>query len=150
MVEEETFSSARNELDGAADVEESDNSATVVESSPSRFMPNEDSSDRTGGSDLEDDWFQAPPSDEGSDSCSSSAESALADLARDNGGARLQSEHGISEVLYRHVRAKMVHMAHSNDSYKTACGRAVGDTYTRYYGDVDRAWPHCLQCFGNL
>ena len=96
------------------------------------------------------DEIEASPTDEDTDSCSSSAESAFAEVARNNGGARLQSKFAISEILYRHARTKMVHMANAENSAKTACGRMVGSTYNRYYGDVERAWPHCVQCFGNL
>jgi hypothetical protein len=96
------------------------------------------------------DEIEASPTDEETDSCSSSAESAFAEVARNNAGARLQSKFAISEILYRHARTKMVHMANAENSAKTACGRMVGSTYNRYYGDVERAWPHCVQCFGNL
>lgn len=98
----------------------------------------------------EDDGVDASHSDDGTDSCSSSAESAFADVSRDYSGLRLQSESALPEIIYRHVRTKMVHMANADNSSKTACGRLVGDAYSRFFGDVDRAYPHCLQCFGNL
>ena len=88
--------------------------------------------------------------DDNTDSCSSAEESALADLARESYGSapRGPAKQALSEVMFRHRRTRVVHMGHTNSAAKTACGRAVGSTYEMYYGDMEKAWPLCLHCFG--
>eukprot|EP00435_Cladocopium_sp_Y103_P017632 s4052_g4.t1 len=90
-------------------------------------------------------------SEDSSDSGSSSAEEALAELSKKSGGpcVRNIAKTAVLGSYFRHCRTHMVHMGHTEASDKTACGRALGGTYTRFTGDVERAWPHCTFCFGN-
>ncbi|CAL1162138.1 unnamed protein product [Cladocopium goreaui] len=87
-----------------------------------------------------------------SDSCSSSAESALASVVRDSEFATFRpvSKSAVTEMVYRHKRTKMIHYGHDSFEPKTACGRALGSTYFRFFGDIEKAWPHCRNCFGSM
>ena len=87
-----------------------------------------------------------------SDSCSSSAESALAGMVRDSDLVSLRpiAKNVVVEMVSRHKRTKMIHDGHDSFDYKTACGRALGDTYARFFGDVEKSWPHCRHCFGSM
>ena len=87
-----------------------------------------------------------------SDSCSSTAESALASVVRDSEFATFRpvSKSAVTEMVYRHKRTKMIHYGHDSFESKTACGRALGSTYFRFFGDIEKAWPHCRNCFGSM
>ena len=91
-------------------------------------------------------------SDDSSDSGLSSAEEALAVLSKESASTCVRSIAKIAVLgsYFRHCRTQMVHMGHTETSNKTACGRALGGTYTRFTGNVERAWPHCTHCFGNI
>jgi len=91
-------------------------------------------------------------SDDSSDSGSSSAEEALAVLSKKSASTCVRNiaKTAVLGSYFRHCRTHMVHMGHTETSDKTACGRALGGTYTRFTGDVERAWPHCTHCFGNM
>lgn len=102
------------------------------------FVQNLDSSDSGSGSDV-------------SDSEASSAEGALAvisDTTASKGEHRNVSQYAILDVMFRHKRAHVLHYGHRDFDDKTACGRAVGNTYSPYYGDPEKAWPHCTVCWG--
>ena len=90
-------------------------------------------------------------SDDDSDSASSSAERGMATAVQHFSPAE---GHEISKnahigMYYRHRRTRTLHMAHVDSDAKTACGRLLGSTYARFYGDIDSAWPHCHHCFGS-
>ena len=87
-----------------------------------------------------------------SDSCSSSAESALAGMVRDSDLVSLRpgAKNAVVEMVYRHKRTKMIHYGHDSFDFKTACGRALVDTYARFFGDVEKSWPHCRHCCGSM
>lgn len=111
-----------------------------IDTEPAASLSREVSDDETADS-----------TSEVTDSCSSSEESALADLAANpfsKSGIRQPSKHTNVEVLFRHRRTKAVHFGHNSGEAKTACGRSVGCTYDRFFGDVNKAWPHCIHCFG--
>ena len=118
------------------------------------FLQSEDDAiqvpDLGSGESSEDERRSLSSCEDNADSCSSSEESALADLARDaySVAPRKPARHAFSEIMFRHRRTKIVHMGHSMEASRTACGRSVGSTYEVYYGDMEKAWPLCLHCFG--
>jgi hypothetical protein len=87
-----------------------------------------------------------------SSSGSDSAECAMAVVAHEVGQlgrVRNVSRNALADLMYRHRRTKVLHLEHKDDGAKTACGRSLGETYARYYGDPDKAWPHCTHCWGD-
>ena len=130
------------------DGDERDDHSSSGSSSSSPSAPKPDDGCRSNDEDVS---IQNIPEDEATDSCSSSAESALAGLVEGSRvGLKMQSEKAIDEIMYRHQRTKMLHMGHIDAADKTACGRHIGQNYDRFYGDADKSWPHCAHCFGNL
>ncbi len=90
--------------------------------------------------------------DTSSDSGASSVEEGLAVASRMAGGHNLRSQarNANTMELYRHSRTKMVHFGDINDSLKTACGRVMSESFRKFLGDAEKAWPHCKKCWGNL
>ena len=87
-----------------------------------------------------------------SSSGSDSAECAMAVVAHEVGQlgrVRNVSRNALADLMYRHRRTKVLHLEHKDDGAKTACGRSLGETYARYYGGPDKAWPHCTHCWGD-
>ena len=90
-----------------------------------------------------------------SDSNSSSAESAQAEVER-----VLQSRERLKliaikanvDAMYRHRRTTVRPCTFCMwmTPQKTACGREMGPNYDKFIGDPDKAWPHCKNCRGNL
>lgn len=93
------------------------------------------------------------PSSNSSDSASSSAEEALAVLSKEvwgTSGLRNISIYAVTDMLYRNRRTQVVHFGHCDFGDRTACGRSLGLNFLRFYGDADKAWPHCRHCWGNV
>lgn len=90
--------------------------------------------------------------DTSSDSGTSSIEEGMAMASRMAGGPKLRSHARNANTvdLYRHSRTKMVHFGDIHDSLKTACGRFIGETFLKFKGDADKAWPHFKRCWGTL
>lgn len=89
--------------------------------------------------------------EDASDSEASSAESALAEISKatsSKGEHRTISQHAVLDVMFRHKRTKVLHYGHAESDNKTACGRTLSSTYSPFYGDPERAWPHCTACWG--
>lgn len=91
-------------------------------------------------------------SDGDSDSGSSSAEEAMANLlhGNDSSGIRNVSAKALDGSFFRNIRTKTIHMEHVDSAGKTACGRFLSDMFVRFHGDIEKAWPHCTSCFGNM
>ena len=61
--------------------------------------------------------------------------------------SRRRSQHAGSQ-FFVHSRWKTLHVSHSSDMNKLACGRAISGTYRPVYQYPEFVYTHCITCLG--